>query len=70
MTLLREFGGFAGRSVSRKSITRCSDEACVNLSVTFHRKNCIVCNRRGFHFEIQCLLPRLCEMGPAGGNNG
>ena len=28
-----------------------------------HRKNCILCNVRGRSFEIQCLLPRLCEMG-------
>src|SRR5215475_4820118 len=30
--------------------------------LAFHRKNCILL--RGRSFEIQCLLPRLCEMGP------
>jgi len=39
MTLLREFGGFAGRSVSRKSITRCSDEACVQCNLQLGPKN-------------------------------
>src|SRR5262249_43683616 len=32
--------------------------------LAFHPKNCNLFHLMGRSFEIQCLLPRLCEVGP------